>query len=416
MQHLDEIELPFLAMGTPDFAANPYAHVAEARKKHPWLAKCENGYCVFDYSAIRELMWMDDKMRPSFDNIVDIMGGSEGSAWGRFTNEQMIALPDREHKLLRDTFARKFTPRFANQMRPQMREIMTALLDEWAPRERIDFEEFSSFYPVSVMSRLIGAPLDAIPGLRHALETLGLGMSLDPAMLPELDRCMIQLDAFCEGLIDARLASPHADDAQDLLDILIEASDQGGISRRQLTDLLIFLYIAGYDTSKNVLTYMMSLMIRHPDIYARCASDHDYCRHVVEESLRMFNPGTSFRFTDADMVYRDIMLPKDTMLFFPLSIAGQDPTVFDDAHRFNPDRPIEAERRQVAFGFGKHMCLGQYIARAQLQEGIHLIAQRMRDPQLTGETGWRPFYGTWGYKGLPIAFTPTPARELEPAG
>jgi cytochrome P450 len=55
---------------------------------------------------------------------------------------------------------------------------------------------------------------------------------------------------------------------------------------------------------------------------------------------------------------------------------------------------------------GKHMCLGQYIARAQLQEGIHLVAQHMRDPRPAGELGWRPFPGVWGIKGLPIEFTP----------
>jgi cytochrome P450 len=52
------------------------------------------------------------------------------------------------------------------------------------------------------------------------------------------------------------------------------------------------------------------------------------------------------------------------------------------------------------------MCLGQYIARAQLQEGLHLVAQRMKDPHMAGEMGWRPFPGVWGIKGLPIEFTP----------
>jgi len=63
-------------------------------------------------------------------------------------------------------------------------------------------------------------------------------------------------------------------------------------------------------------------------------------------------------------------------------------------------------KRQVAFGLGKHMCLGQYMARAQLQEGLHLVAQRMQDPHMAGEMGWRPFPGAWGIKGLPIEFTP----------
>jgi cytochrome P450 len=404
MTELAELDLYDLPMVTPEFAANPYEFVEKARQVHPWIARCENGYCVFEYDAIRDLMWMDDKMRPSFDEVVSIMG-AEGSPWGRFTDEQMIALPEREHRLLRDTFAAKFTPRFANQMRPAMRRTMNRLLDEWAPRGSFDFEEFVSYYPVSVLSELVGGPVDAVPGLRQSLEAFGLGMSLNPEILPELNAATLHMDAFCDKLIDDRRANPGQNSEPDLLDVLIEASDEGGISRRQLTDLLIFLYAAGYDTSKNVMTYLMLTLMESPEIYARCAADLDYCRKAVEEMLRYYNPGTSFRFTDADIEYRDVKLPRDTMLFFPLSIVGRDPTVFEEPHTFNPDRPVDPKHRQMAFGLGKHMCLGQFIARAQIQEGIHLIAQRLGQPHRAGPSGVRPFYGIWGYKGLPIAFT-----------
>jgi hypothetical protein len=63
----------------------------------------------------------------------------------------------------------------------------------------------------------------------------------------------------------------------------------------------------------------------------------------------------------------------------------------------------------VDFGLGKHMCLGQYIARAQLQVGIRLIARRMRNPRKAGEPGWRPFPGNWGIDGLPVEFEPANA-------
>ena len=123
------------------------------------------------------------------------------------------------------------------------------------------------------------------------------------------------------------------------------------------------------------------------------------------------------RYADADFEFRGVQFPKDTMLFFPLSISGRDPVTYPDAQTFDPDRPIEAERRHIAFALGKHMCLGQYIARAQLQEAIHQIPQRILDPKLSGEPGWRPFPGTWGIRGLPIEFTPgeAVAREAEPA-
>ena len=403
MKELGKLELYDLPMATPEFAADLYYFVEEARKVHPWIARCENGYCVFEYDAARELMWMDDKMRPSFDGVIDIMG-AHGSPWGRFVGEQMIALPAREHRLLRDTFAARFTPRFANQMRPVMRETMEQLLNEWAPKERFDFEEFASYYPVAVLSQLVGGPVEAIPGLRESLETFGLSMSLIPELRPKLDEACLHMEAFCETLIDERIANPSAEGRLDLLDVLIEASSEGGISRRQLTDLLIFLYAAGYDTSKNVITYLMHTLMDRPDMYERCAQDLEYCRKAVEEMLRYYNPGTSMRFTDADFIYRDVHLPKDTMLFFPLSIVGRDPTVFDDPHYFDPERPIDLKHRQVAFGLGKHMCLGQHIARAQIQEGLHLITQRMRNPKRVGTSEVRPFYGIWGYRGLPIAF------------
>jgi cytochrome P450 len=184
--------------------------------------------------------------------------------------------------------------------------------------------------------------------------------------------------------------------------MIIRTSDAGKISARQLTDLIMFFFIAGYDTSKNVLTYTMYTLLDYPEIYRRCADDHDYCQRVVEEALRWFNPGTVARFVDRDLLYRDVMLPKDTMLFFPLSISGRDPGSFPNGQKFDPGR--QADNRHIAFGLGKHGCLGQFIARTQLQEALHQIAQRMREPRLAGEVNWRPFFGTWGLKGLPIEF------------
>ncbi|HMP56879.1 MAG TPA: cytochrome P450 [Novosphingobium sp.] len=406
MRRIDEIELAFLDWERPEFAANPWPEFEKARAVHPWAARTSAGFAVFELKAIRDLLGNDDNLRPSFDGIVDIMD-CRGSPWGRFAAEQMIALPEREHVLLRRTFAARFTPRYANDLRPMMRAIMADLLAEWAPKRRIDFEEFASYYPVSVTARMIGAPADAIPGLRASMETLGLAFAMDKTKVPDLDRAFLHLDAFARELMTQRRAHPHGrDDHPDLLDMLLEAADEGGINDRQLADLLIFLFVAGYDTSKNVLTYMMHMMTEHPDIYSSCAEDLDYCRKVVEEALRLFNPSTTFRITKEDIVYRDVLIPKDTMLFFTLNIAGRDPTATDQADAFLPEREVDPALRHVAFGLGKHMCLGQYIARAQLQEGIHLVARHMKNPREVDEKGWRPFPGVWGIKGLPLEFEP----------
>ncbi|MCJ2181025.1 cytochrome P450 [Novosphingobium album (ex Hu et al. 2023)] len=378
---IDSLDLQHLAWDSAEFSADPYSRFEAARAVHPWLAKVDGGYVVFDLKAIRDLLVLDDQFRTSFDGVVEIMGAQD-TAWGRFAQEQMIALPEREQ--------------------------MQRRLDEWTSKGQFDFEEFASYYPVSVMARMIGAPLDATPGLRSAMEVLGLAFSLDSRLLPDLDRAMAELDAFSFRLIAERRAEPRSQDKiePDLLDLLLEAGSEHSITDRQLAELLIFLFVAGYDTSKNVLTYMMHVLIRHPQSYERCATDMDYCRKVVEETLRMFTPAFTFRATKEDMVYRDVLIPKGTMIFFALNVAGRISAQIEHSCDFDPERTIRADQRHVGFGLGKHMCLGQYIARAQLQEALHLIAQHLLQPRESAPPGWRPFPGNWGIKGLPIEFEP----------
>ena len=408
MQTLAQLDPPFLPVEEAAFAADPMRYVAEAREKNPWIARSDIGYFVHEYAAIRELLAQEDKFRPAYDGIVEQFG-AHGTPWGRFTEQQLISLPPEMHRLLRDAFAAKFTPRYANQLRPMMQATIRRLLDEWAPKGHFDFEEFSSYFPISNMFALVGAPIEEIPGIRSSLETLGLAFSMDKSRLPQIHEAFARLESLVQRLIAERRAAPGSGNPDDLLHILIHTSDEGGVSERQLADLLIFFFIAGYDTSKNVLTHTMYKLMQRPDIYQRCGEDAAYCGKVLEEGLRAFNPGSVPRFTNEDVVYRDVVIPKDTMLWFTLNISGRDPRTFKDPEGFDPDRVFEPNKRHIAFSLGKHMCLGQFIARAQLQEALHQIPQRLRNPRLAGEIHWRPYPGSWGLKGLPIEFDPADA-------
>jgi cytochrome P450 len=404
VQSLADLDLPHVPLEDPELARNPYPFFEAARAKHPWLAASNFGYVVHDYRAIRELYTLDDKLRAAFDGYLDLLE-ARATPWGRYMQDMIMVMPADQHRALRDAFAEKFTPRFANQLRPLMRENIGKLLDEWAPKGRFDFEEFASFFPISVMFDVIGAPPQEIASIKQSLETFGLALGLGKDQLGAIQEAYLHLESLVLRLIEARRADPHVGGHEDLLDLLISIDDAGTINHRQLVDLLIFLFVAGYDTSKNVLSFTLYTLMDYPQIYERCAVDLDYCEKVVEEALRYFSPAISPRLTNEDIVFRDVMLPKDTPLLFTLNISGRDPTAFQQPDRFDPERPIDRDRRQIAFGLGKHMCLGQFVARAQLQEGLHLIAQRIKDPRLDGQVGWRPFASTWGLKGLPIRFT-----------
>ena len=413
MQTVAELDPPDLPVETPEFAANPYRFFRDARKRHPWLARSSMGLLIHEYSAIRELLGQDDKFLPAYEGIVEALG-AHGTPWGRFTAEQMISLPSDQHRLLRNAFAAKFTPRFANQLRPMMRERIRLLLNEWAPKKKIDFEEFAAYFPISNMFTLVGAPVEEVPMVQKSLETLGLALAMDKSKLPQINEAYLRVENLVRRLVSERLADPVRGKADDLLDLLVAIADQGDVAERQLIDLLIFFFIAGYDTSKNVLTYIMWVLLDRPDIYQRCARDYEYCAKVVEEGLRYFNPGSVPRITAQDVVFRDVLLPKGTMVWFNVNIAGRDQSAFEDPDTFDPERKLMPNQRHMAFSLGKHMCLGQFIARAQLQEGLHQIAQRMQNPCLAGSFDWRPYPGTWGLKGLPIEFSPGP--ESGPGG
>jgi cytochrome P450 len=406
MQTLAELDLPDLPVETAAFAADPVSYFREARKQHPWLARSSIGLLVHEFTAIRELLPQDDILIPAYEGIVEILDAQD-TAWGRFTEQQLVSMPKDQHLLFRRVFSEKFTPRFANLLRPMMRERIELLLDQWTSKgTTIDFEEMASYFPISNMFSLVGAPVDEVAAIRDSLETLGLAMAMDKSMMPEIDAAYLQIENFVVQLIEERRADPKQGDKDDLLRMLIEVTDEHGLPERNLIDLINFFFIAGYDTSKNVLTHLMWTLLDYPEIYERCAVDHDYCAKVIEEALRFFNPGSIPRIAGQDIEFRGVVIPKGTMIWFNVNIAGHDQGVFEEADRFDPDRTITKHQRHMAFGLGRHMCLGQYIARAQLQEGIHQIAQRMLKPRLAGEFGWRPYPGAWGLMGLPITFTP----------
>ncbi|MCX7863540.1 MAG: cytochrome P450 [Novosphingobium sp.] len=402
-----DLELPWLAMQEDSFAADPFPHFSRARAAHPWLARWELGYVVTDYQAMRDLFAMEGRMRMMYDAIVDIMY-AHGTPWGEFQKRHMLSMMGEPHKRLRDILAPSFTPREANRHRPLMRRVIRQLLDEWALKGAFDFEEFASYFPITVMCTLIGADPAVIPGLRSAMEAIGLSTSMDRRWLPAMQEGVVTMERFVDELIAARRAGPHSSEAPDLLDLLLRSHDAGDLAYRELADVLIFLFVAGYDTSKNMITLIMWLLLNRPEMYRRCGEDHDYAHRVVEEAFRIHSTTSSQRMLSDDITYRDVVLEKGSIVWFTLSVATHDPRYAEDFETFDPDR--KQVNKHIAFGLGPHICLGQYIARAQIHEGIHQICARLRNPRSTGPQSFRPFPGTWGIRGLPIQFDPEEAQ------
>jgi len=244
---------------------------------------------------------------------------------------------------------------------------------------------------------------EPIPQMNSALASQVDALAMDPVYkAPLLEGWEIMWN-FADRLISEREASGVTGE-EHLLDAMIAVKRAGKLDDMELRFMVLVLLFAGYDTSKNQLAMTMHLLMDRPEIYARCAEDKAYCGRVIQESLRHSGIAPPYRAVMEDFEYEGVGFRKGEMMIMATPFAGRDPSVFPDPLKFDPDR--ENLSRHVSFGRGPHMCLGQYIARTQLEEGLHQIARRMKNPRLTGEVMWRHFLGAWGPEEMPITFDP----------
>lgn len=405
MQTVAEMDLPVLAVEDPDFPTDLSARVEEARKTHPWLGRfnagSHGGYIVFGHQATKDLLGTDERMRPFFDGVVENFG-AQGTDWAHFMTTILPTVSGELHDRLRSSVAGAFTPRRAADTRPLMQSVISSLLEEWVPKGEFDFAEFAANFPITVMCGLLGVTPSSTDSLRDALETQVSSMSLSGDILPKLLAGYRTMYAYADSVIAEREAKGKS--SEDLIGAMIEAKDAGKLDDMELRHMLMVLLLGGYDTSKNMLTMVVYLTMQHPEMWERCAEDREFCRSVVEEALRHSGILVPFRVLKQDIKYDGVFFPEGTMLCFGLPLTGRDPDAFDDPARFDPERPFT--NRHFAFGRGDHACIGQYLARVQIEEGLHLIAQRLKNPRLTGEVERRPFLGAGGLRTLPIAFDP----------
>ena len=403
-----DLELFELPIEDRAFANDPDPFLDQARRQHPWLARFSHGFVLHGYQAMRDLMPQDDKLHIAVDAVVEIMGASQ-SPWGSFMRDMMICMRGENHKRVRGAIESYFKPRNVITQIDRIKEVVGTLLDEWAPKGEFDFAEFSAKFPVTVMFSLIGGDPAQLPRIQQALETQGLSFSMDPTLLPDLEAGLAMMMQFTDELIIERRTG--GEPRNDLLQALIEGEDRGDLSGKEVRELLFFLFGAGYDTSKNQLTLAIWMLLDRPELWERCAQDRQFCVLAVEEAFRLASPSNVPRIVLEDAIYDGVLFPAGTHLIFLNNLAARDPKVVEKPLAYDPDR--DQTYRHLAFGRGAHQCLGMHLARLQIEEGLHLITQRIKHPQLAGAVRWRRFPGVWGIQSLPMRFTPAPTKAAE---
>ncbi len=191
-----------------------------------------------------------------------------------------------------------------------------------------------------------------------------------------------------------------------MLTDLIAAEEAGDkLSNDELVMMVNAVIVGGTDTTRNQLGCAVALFADHPDQWALLAEQPELAPRAVEEAMRYFGAvrGTA-RFASCDIEYRDVVFPAGTFISVGLAEANRDAAVFSRPEAFDITA-VASSQPQLTFGSGIHYCLGAALARAELQEALPLLAQRMPKLTVDGAITWKPEgVGIFGPEHMPITF------------
>jgi cytochrome P450 len=366
----------------PANRANPYPLFAELRKTPVcWQdgGPCAAGtYVVSTYREIEALM--HDPRISSDLRKGDRCGGPRTP----FAPLQFINLDVPDHDRLRALATRHFgppaSPRFVDDLTPQIERITRALLDALREQRRVDIvSQLAAPLPVTLISQMLGVPDADRESFRAWTDMLVETLASDTAEgLARRDRASRALYEYMSGLVAERRKRPRADMLSRMASDL-ESGD--GMEETQLVATSVLLLVAGHETTVNLIANGVLTLLRHPDVLAGLRRDPECAHGVVEELLRYEPPVQLLanRTTLEEIVVAGTAIPKGVLVTLALAAGNRDPSRFADPDRFDPERRDNAH---LGFGSGIHYCFGAPLARVEAQIALREFARRVDEPRV----------------------------------
>lgn len=400
---VNELELPEVDM----FGLERQEAIAQfetVRDQH-WLARMPFGYTVMHYSDVVSIL--RERRFHSALSFIPAMQGVDEDPLERGDRQSILTMEGPEHARLRRLVAPAFTPKGADRLRPFMRDVVNGLVDTFAAQGRCELvADVCDPYPIPIICELLGAPKEDWKLFSAWATDIFRIFNNDIVNDAEkIKAASAELDEYVRAMIAERRSSP----ADDLLSNMIAAEEAGDrLSTDELVMMTEAVLMAGTDTTRNQLACAVALFTEHPEQWALLAEQPELASRAVEESMRYLGAvrGTA-RVASEDIEYRDVLFPAGTLVATSLVGANFDPSVWPEPQRFDITREASSQP-QMTFGSGIHFCLGANLARAELQEALPLLAQRMPDLGTYAPVEFKPAtVGIWGPSKLPLTFTPS---------
>ena len=363
LENVDDTLLDYPAAKAPGCPFDPPARVRELRRQGPLVrVRLWDGstpWLVTRYADQRALL---GDARVSADPDTPGYPRQVAGTPSRQQGLSFIRLDDPEHARQRRMVTAPFAIKRIEAMRPGVQEIVDGLIDDLlaGPRPVDLVDAFALPVPSLVICRLLGVPYqdhDFFQANSRVLIRMSVGEE-------ERAAARGRLADYLDDLVGRKLAEP--DDG--VLSLLAERIGTGELTREEVAQMAVLLLVAGHETTANMIALGTFALLQHPEELARlrAAEDPREVAGAVEELLRYLTIVHTGR---RRAVLEDIELDGQTIragegLIFPNDIGNRDPEAFPDPDRLDLGR---AARHHVAFGFGVHQCLGQPLARMELQ-------------------------------------------------
>nr|WP_030252902.1 cytochrome P450 [Streptomyces violens] len=338
-----------------------------------------------------------DRLNPDFPIPTARFAGLRDE--DRKSRAMLLGVDDPEHNVQRRMLIPSFGLKRMTALRPRIQQIVDRLLDDMVaagqPAELVS--AFALPVPSMVICELLGVPYADHEFFEDASRRLLRGPTADDSR-----KALEDLEEYFGELITRKEAEP----GDGLLDELIaDRLRTGDLAHDELVGMAMILLIAGHETTANMISLGVFTLLQQPEKLAALRADPSLMPAAVEELLRYLSIADGMlRVATADIEIGGVTIEKGDGVVFSTSLVNRDETAYESPDELDWDR---SARHHVAFGFGIHQCLGQNLARAELEIALHTLFDRFRGLRLAApaeEIPFKPGDTIQGMVELPVAW------------
>ncbi|MFI1486800.1 cytochrome P450 [Streptomyces sp. NPDC020747] len=312
----------------------------------------------------------------------------------------LLNVDDPEHHAQRRMLVPSFTLKRAAALRPAIQRIvdecLDAMLAQGPPAELVN--AFALPVPSTVICELLGVPYADHEFFEEQSRRLLRGRDLD-----EVRDARDRLDGYLGALIDRKSESSVGDGVLDAL--VHEQLREGAVDRQEAIALATILLIAGHETTANMISLGTYTLLQHPERLAELRADPSLWPAAVDELMRTLSIADGLlRQATEDIEVDGTTIRAGEGVVFATSVINRDGEVYAEPDALDWHRPT---RHHVAFGFGIHQCLGQNLARAEMEIALRSLFERVPGLRLDvapDEVRFKPGDTIQGMLDLPVAW------------